>query len=50
MKRQYLMSLKKHETLIGSFDETLPTKMKSGTDITHSSRESRRKIQFQDEL
>ena len=51
MKRQFLMSLKKHETLIGSPYETLPTKIKSGTDVvSFSSKDSKRKIQFMDEI
>jgi hypothetical protein len=51
MKRQFLMSLKKHETLIGSPSEAFPAKIKSGTDVaSFSSKDSKRKIQFMDEI
>jgi hypothetical protein len=51
MKRQFLMSLKKHETLIGSPSENFTAKIKSGIEVvSFSSKESKKKIQFLDEF
>jgi len=51
MKRQFLMSIKKHETLIGSTSENFSAKIKSGIDVASlSSKDSKKKIQFLDEF